>query len=83
MDALLKQKLNKLPVEPGVYFHKNKAGEIIYVGKAAVLKNRVRQYFQKTKKDPKTEALVAEISDTDWITVDTEMDALFLESEMI
>lgn len=83
MNEALKQKLAKLPVDPGVYFHKNKAGEIIYVGKAAVLKNRVRQYFQKTKKDIKTEALVAEIYDTDWITVDTEMDALFLESEMI
>ena len=83
MDERLKSKLSKLPVQPGVYFHKNKAGEIIYVGKAAVLKNRVRQYFQKTRKDPKTEALVAEIYDTDWIVVDTEMDALFLESEMI
>ena len=83
MDVVLKQKLDKLPALPGVYFHKNAAGEIIYVGKAAVLKNRVRQYFHNTKKDPKTEALVAEIADTDWITVDTEMDALFLESEMI
>ncbi|MBR3131854.1 GIY-YIG nuclease family protein [Candidatus Saccharibacteria bacterium] len=83
MDETLKQKLNRLPVSPGVYFHKNAAGEIIYVGKAAVLKNRVRQYFQKSKKDPKTEALVREIADTDWIVVDTEMDALFLESEMI
>lgn len=83
MDEALKQKLSKLPVAPGVYFHKNAAGEIIYVGKAAVLKNRVRQYFQNSKKDPKTEVLVAEISDTDWIVVDTEMDALFLESEMI
>ena len=83
MDAALKQKLNKLPVAPGVYFHKNATGEIIYVGKAAVLKNRVRQYFQKSHKDAKTEALVREIADTDWIVVDTEMDALFLESEMI
>ena len=79
----MKQKLSKLPVAPGVYFHKNAAGEIIYVGKAAVLRNRVRQYFQKSQKDAKTEALVAEIADTDWIVVDTEMDALFLESEMI
>lgn len=83
MNEALKQKLSKLPVDPGVYFHKNAEGEIIYVGKAAVLKNRVRQYFQKSKKDPKTEALKAEIFDTDWITVDTEMDALFLEAEMI
>lgn len=83
MNDALKQKLSKLPVQPGVYFHKNSAGEIIYVGKAAVLKNRVRQYFQKSVKDTKTQALVAEIADTDWIVVDTEMDALFLESEMI
>lgn len=83
MDENLKQKLTKLPASPGVYFHKNSEEEIIYVGKAAVLKNRVRQYFQKTRKDPKTEALVKEIADTDWIVVDTEMDALFLESEMI
>ena len=83
MDALLKQKLNKLPAKPGVYFHKNAAGEIIYVGKAAILKNRVRQYFQNSKKDVKTAALVAEIADTDWVVVDTEIDALFLESEMI
>ena len=83
MNEALRQKLKTLPSSPGVYFHKNKAGEIIYVGKAAVLKNRVRQYFQKSKKDPKTEALVAEIFDTDWVVVDTEMDALFLEAEMI
>ena len=83
MDERLKQKLSELPARPGVYFHKNREGEIIYVGKAAVLKNRVRQYFQKSHKDPKTEALVKEIADTDWVVVDTEMDALFLESEMI
>ena len=83
MNEALRQKLKELPASPGVYFHKNEAGEIIYVGKAAVLKNRVRQYFQNTVKDPKTTALVAEIFDTDWIVVDTEMDALFLESEMI
>ena len=83
MNSALKEKLRKLPAEPGVYFHKNKDGEVIYVGKAAILKNRVRQYFQNSVKDVKTRALVAEIVDTDWIVVDTEMDALFLESEMI
>ncbi len=81
-DALF-LKLKNLPAAPGVYFHKDLSGEIIYVGKAAVLKNRVRQYFHNTQKDPKTTALVREIADTDWIVVDTEMDALFLESEMI
>ena len=83
MDDGLKQKLKKLPSAPGVYFHKNSDGEIIYIGKAGVLKNRVRQYFQNNQKDAKTEALVREIADTDWIVVDTEIDALFLESEMI
>lgn len=83
MNEQLREKLKALPSLPGVYFHKNAEGEIIYVGKAAVLKNRVRQYFQKSEKDAKTEALVKEIAMTDWITVDTEMDALFLESEMI
>lgn len=56
----------------------------MYVGKAAVLKNRVRQYFQKTREmDIKTQSLVAEIFDTDWVETDSEIDALFLESEMI
>jgi len=73
-----------LPRSPGIYFHKANGGEIIYVGKAAVLKNRVRQYFQGQRAmDAKTSALVAEIVDTDWIETESEIDALFLESEMI
>ena len=84
MDSVLSEKLNELPKSPGVYFHKNATGEIIYVGKAAVLRNRVRQYFQKSRaRDPKTEALVEEIVDTDWMVVDSEIEALFLEAEMI
>lgn len=84
MNAALETKLKGLPKEPGVYFHKNQAGEIIYVGKAAVLRNRVRQYFQKSRsRDPKTEALVEEIYDTDWMVVESELEALFLEAEMI
>lgn len=67
-----------------MYFHKDKTGEIIYVGKAAVLKNRVRQYFQKSRnRDVKTDALVAEIHDTDWMVVESELEALFLEAEMV
>jgi len=84
MNELLAKKLTDLPKEPGVYFHKSASGEIIYVGKAAVLRNRVRQYFQKSRaRDPKTEALVTEIVDTDWMVVDSEIEALFLEAEMI
>lgn len=84
MTEKLAAKLKTLPHTPGVYFHKNAHGQIIYVGKAAVLKNRVRQYFQDSRvRDPKTDALVAEIADTDWIEVESEIDALFLESEMV
>ena len=84
MNEMLVQKLKELPSEPGVYFHKAANGEIIYVGKAAVLKNRVRQYFQASRgRDVKTEALVAEIHDTDWMVVESELEALFLEAEMI
>jgi excinuclease ABC subunit C len=84
MTEQLQAKLNELPKEPGVYFHKDASGQIIYVGKAAVLRNRVRQYFQKSRgRDAKTEALVAEIDDIDWMVVESEMEALFLEAEMI
>jgi excinuclease ABC subunit C len=84
VNKALEQKLKELPKEPGVYFHKSASGEIIYVGKAAVLRNRVRQYFQASRaRDPKTEALVEEIYDTDWMVVESELEALFLEAEMI
>lgn len=84
MNERIATKLKELPGEPGVYFHKNAAGEIIYVGKAAVLRNRVRQYFQKSRlRDVKTDALVAEIDDIDWMVVGSELEALFLEAEMI
>jgi excinuclease ABC subunit C len=84
VNKALEDKLKTLPKEPGVYFHKAVSGEIIYVGKAAVLRNRVRQYFQASRnRDPKTEALVEEIYDTDWMVVESELEALFLEAEMI
>lgn len=84
MNIKLETKLRTLPRSAGVYFHKSKSGEIIYVGKAAVLKNRVRQYFQSTRDmDVKTRALVEEIDDTDWVETESELDALFLESEMV
>ncbi len=76
-NEVLQQKLKELPKEPGVYFHKDSTGQIIYVGKAAVLRNRVRQYFQASRtRDPKTEAFVAEIADTDWMVVESELEAL-------
>jgi excinuclease ABC subunit C len=84
VNKQLTERLKGLPKLPGVYFHKDASGQIIYVGKAAVLNNRVRQYFQASRnRDPKTEALVAEIVDTDWMVVESELEALFLEAEMI
>lgn len=84
MNEALEAKLKTLPRSPGVYFHKSKSGEVIYIGKAAVLRNRVRQYFQSSRNfDVKTMALVAEIYDTDWVETESEIDALFLESEMV
>src|SRR3990167_10489718 len=80
----LDKKLRQLPRSPGVYFHKDSTGEIIYIGKAANLRNRVRQYFQASRtRDAKTDLLVAEIADVDWQTVDSELDALFLEAELV
>ncbi len=80
----IEKRLNELPATPGVYIYKDVNGDIIYIGKAAVLKNRVRQYFQKGRpNDTKTTLLVAEIADIEWITVDSEVDALFLEAELV
>ncbi|MCL1876615.1 UvrB/UvrC motif-containing protein [Candidatus Saccharibacteria bacterium] len=83
MNENLARKLKELPNQSGVYFHKSADGEIIYIGKAANLRNRVRSYFNREHTDTKTRALVAEISDTDWIETESEIDALFLESEMV
>ncbi len=84
MNKRLQEKLKQLPSGPGVYFHKDENGQIIYVGKASVLKNRVRQYFHKSRQsDPKTDLLVADIRDVDWQEVDSEIEALFLEAELI
>lgn len=83
MTEALRAKLKNLPAEPGVYFHRDAGHKIIYIGKAAVLKNRVMSYFQNKHRDPKTQLLVADIADTEWITVGSEVEALFLESEFI
>jgi excinuclease ABC subunit C len=84
MTDELRDKLKTLPNEPGVYFHRDKDRKIIYIGKAAVLKNRVMSYFQTLKnRDTKTQLLIADIADTEWITVGSEVEALFLESEFI
>lgn len=79
----LKEKLDNLPKKPGVYQFKDASGKIIYVGKAKVLRNRVRQYFQNKPVGVKTAAMVSKIADLDIITTDTEVEALILELNLI
>lgn len=76
--------LKILPEKPGVYLMKNSLGEIIYVGKAKVLKNRVRQYFQNSKNHTeKVRAMVKNIAEFEYIVTDSEMEALILECNLI
>ena len=84
MTDLLAQKLALLPQEPGVYLMKNAGGKIIYVGKARILKNRVRQYFGQNKNhSPKVKAMVEHIADFETIVTGSEIEALILESNLI
>ncbi|WP_400164234.1 excinuclease ABC subunit UvrC [Brevibacillus sp. TJ4] len=82
MNSSLKDKLAVLPDKPGCYLMKNAAGDIIYVGKAKVLKNRVRSYFTGSH-DGKTQLLVSEIADFEYIVVSTVIEALVLECNLI
>ena len=76
--------LKILPEKPGVYLMKNSLGEIIYVGKAKILKNRVRQYFRNSKNhSEKVKAMVKNISEFEYIVTDSEMEALILECNLI
>jgi len=80
----LKYQLKILPEKPGVYLMKNLLGEIIYVGKAKVLKNRVRQYFQSSKNHgEKVKAMVKNIEEFEYIVTDSELEALILECNLI
>ena len=76
--------LKILPDKPGVYIMKNSLGEVIYVGKAKILKNRVRQYFQNSKNhSEKVRAMVKNIAEFEYIVTDSEMEALILECNLI
>ena len=81
--GVLKEKLNLLPETPGVYVMLDKDGVVIYVGKARVLKNRVRQYFHASAKPEKVAAMVENIADFYYIITQTEIDALALENNLI
>ena len=84
MTEIVEEKLKLLPDSPGVYLMKNDQGRIIYVGKAVVLKNRVRQYFQSGKNHtPKVRAMVSHIADFETIMTGSEVEALILECNLI
>jgi excinuclease ABC subunit C len=81
--SALADQLSHLPESPGVYLFKDTNGTIIYIGKAKVLKNRVRSYFQERHADPKTAALRGWIRDLEFIVTDNEVEALLLESHLV
>ena len=81
-NKLIQSKLELLPTSPGCYIHKDKNGTIIYVGKAKNLRNRVRSYFRGSH-DTKTEALVSEIVDFEFIVTESNIEALLLEINLI
>ncbi|MBX9096443.1 excinuclease ABC subunit UvrC [Streptococcus gordonii] len=82
MNKLIQSKLELLPTSPGCYIHKDKNGTIIYVGKAKNLRNRVRSYFRGSH-DTKTESLVSEIVDFEFIVTESNIEALLLEINLI
>ncbi len=80
----LQEKLEQVPDRPGVYLYKDAKAQIVYVGKAASLRSRVRSYFQDSRaRDPKTDALVAQIRDLDVIVTANELEAMILESNLV
>ena len=82
-EHLTQSILDTLPTRPGCYIYKNTGGEIIYVGKAINLRNRVRSYFHDSQLDFKTRQLVKNIVHIDWIVVESELEALILEMNLI
>lgn len=84
MNSPLQSKIKNIPTESGVYQFKNKDGEIIYIGKAKNLRNRVRSYFQKNKyQTPKNQSMIKRIKDVEWIIVRSNVEALLTEANMI
>jgi excinuclease ABC subunit C len=83
-DVSLEEKLDNLPTQPGVYQFKNAEGKILYVGKAKILRNRVRQYFHKSRQlDPRIALMISKATDVEIITTDSEVEALILEANLI
>ena len=84
MTIINQNKVKQVPTKPGVYFFKNETGEIIYIGKAKHLRNRVRSYFQNSKhQSAKNISMIKRIADIEWIVVRTEVEALLTEANLI
>ncbi|HEY2931379.1 MAG TPA: excinuclease ABC subunit UvrC [Acidobacteriota bacterium] len=84
MNPELATRLENLPAKPGVYLFKNRQGKTIYIGKARSLKGRVRSYFQQGRiADAKTDALVHEVEDLEYLVTDSELEAFMLESNLV
>ncbi|MCK4897625.1 MAG: GIY-YIG nuclease family protein, partial [Anaerolineales bacterium] len=84
VSSQLKAVLDTVPTKPGCYLMKDGGGKVIYVGKAINLRNRVRSYFHNSAQHhPRTQKLVAKIADIEWIVVDSELEALILEMNLI
>ncbi len=80
----LQERIAQVPDRPGVYLYKDAKGQIVYIGKAASLRGRVRSYFQESRvRDPKTDALVGQIRDLEYIVTTNELEALILESTLV
>ena len=80
----LDEKLARLPDRPGVYLYRDAKAQVIYVGKAASLRSRVRSYFQESRPhDAKTDSMVRQIADLEYIVTDNELEALMLEANLV
>ncbi|PYN34630.1 MAG: excinuclease ABC subunit C [Candidatus Rokuibacteriota bacterium] len=80
----LEEKLAHLPDRPGIYIYRDAKAQVLYVGKAASLRSRVRSYFQESRpRDPKTDALVRQIRDLEYLVTDNELEALMLEANLV
>ncbi len=84
ISKMMKNKIKQIPTKPGVYFFKDESGEIIYIGKAKQLRNRVRSYFQQSKhQSAKNISMIKRITDVEWLVVRSEVEALLTEANLI
>ena len=84
ISKMMKNKIKQIPTKPGVYFFKDESGEIIYIGKAKQLRNRVRSYFQQSKhQSAKNISMIKKIANVEWLVVRSEVEALLTEANLI